>query len=899
MLSNKFYTWIDVQDKLDGYFDSTEANDWLENISFRAYWDGLTITFALPKTREDICEKLSDIFKLRFQEEAHEVYLILENSKKFPIFFEEVEQDEINESIIKPSLSRKSFIAPKQSFKNHGSPLTNPTFFAFHSFKGGVGRTLHSIAFALQLAEKGKVLLIDADFEAPGITWLIENREIALADFLAMIHGTKDHTGVINYTAKVLKEATDNENLFVLPAFRELSEKVSSALEIKPEHIFKFSKDPFILSDIIEQLGIALGVDYIVMDLRAGMSELSTGWLLDPRINKVFVTTLSSQSLLGTAMMFRVLSRFEAKNNMPHQNNPFLIVSQIPKASLKEISSGWTSDTGSESTLKSLRDAYAESFINIEEYKKAYSDLTDEQILAHVLEPNALFSEEYDSLKFLPDNWVAVCESIRNVDLDKQMSVLTNFLPLNVKNETESFTESRQKLIDFSENMIFAEKQDINDFLTTESIRNLANRYRTQIPITVIVGVKGSGKTFLYKQIRRLDNWKNFVEKVIGKIPNNNALIFPVTIPSSLGENQDFIHVPSDIKAYIAYEGSNIWLEYIKPDIETTLQTNLTVSAWRDKWLDYMAWSTGYEVGKPKVGKNFMKFLETKKIKMVGIFDGLEELFREFNTNLQQQNALIALLQDVPNWLESQPEKYLGITVFVRQDMVSAAITQNSGQFLDKYKDFELKWNIEEVLRLVNWILIKSNILNNNKITLETLSQVNENELISSLYKLWGMKMAKDTSKEASSLNWVLGSLANLKKEIQSRDIVRFLSIAAENSKKDANSPYNNSYDDRILFPTSIKQAIAEVGSLKIGEVKKENEPLKKVLEKLEEKVNDIGFPSKVITIKNIINDNDIKILEDNGVMMLYNGEYYMAEIYRNGMGFTYSRRGKPKVLYV
>ena len=359
MVSNKFYTWIDVQDALDVYFDSIENNKWLANTSFRAYWDGLTITFAQPKTIKDICEKLSTIFLARFTDKDDEKYLTLENDKIFSISFEEVQQDEIGESILKPSLSRKSFITgkSKKPLSIDSNPLSKPAFFAFHSFKGGVGRTLHSIAFALQLAEKGKVLLIDADFEAPGITWLVENREIALADFLAMIHGTSDRNEVISYTAKVLKDATGDNNLFVLPAFRELSERVSSALEIKPEHILKFSKDPFILSDIIELLGVELGVDYIIIDLRAGMSELSTGWLFDPRINKVFVTTLSSQSLLGTAMIFRVLSKFEQKNNIPHQNNPFVIVSQIPKASLKEMALGWASDTDSESTLKPLRDA--------------------------------------------------------------------------------------------------------------------------------------------------------------------------------------------------------------------------------------------------------------------------------------------------------------------------------------------------------------------------------------------------------------------------------------------------------------------------------------------------------------------------------------------------------------
>ena len=271
----------------------------------------------------------------------------------------------------------------------------------------------------------------------------------------------------------------------------------------------------------------------------------------------------------------------------------------------------------------------------------------------------------------------------------------------------------------------------------------------------------------------------------------------------------------------------------------------------------------------------------------MGIFDGLEDLFKEFNSNVHQQKALEALLQDVPNWLESQPGKNLGIIVFARKDIVSAAITQNVGQFLDKYSDFELKWNIEEVLRLVNWILIKSNTFKNYPIDLKELNQKNESELIVPLYKLWGMKMAKETSKEALSHNWILGSLANLKKEVQSRDIVRLLAMAAEKPLSESNV----SYDDRILFPANIRQAIETVGIEKIREVKTENEPLKKVLEILETKTSDIEFPCKVDKIKNVIDDKQIKILEDNGVMTLYNGEYYMAEIYRKGMGFKYSRK--------
>lgn len=90
------------------------------------------------------------------------------------------------------------------------------------------------------------------------------------------------------------------------------------------------------------------------------------------------------------------------------------------------------------------------------------------------------------------------------------------------------------------------------------------------------------------------------------------------------------------------------------------------------------------------------------------------------------------------------------------------------------------------------------------------------------------------------------------------------------------------------------------MGLKKIEEVEKENESLKKVFEVLKTKTTEIKFPCKIEDLKRInIDDKQIKILVDNGVMSFYNGEYYMAEIYRKGMNFDYSRKGRPKQLYV
>jgi hypothetical protein len=40
-------------------------------------------------------------------------------------------------------------------------------------------------------------------------------------------------------------------------------------------------------------------------------------------------------------------------------------------------------------------------------------------------------------------------------------------------------------------------------------------------------------------------------------------------------------------------------------------------------------------------------------------------------------------------------------------------------------------------------------------------------------------------------------------------------------------------------------------------------------------------------------------LLEANGVIKMYQGEYYMAEIFRQGLGFLYSRKARPKSLFI
>jgi MinD-like ATPase involved in chromosome partitioning or flagellar assembly len=905
-MAGKLFSWVDIRDVIATYFDQKENLDKLNFLNFRIYWDGLYIMHSKSISADAIEKMLEEIFSLRYEKLQNEYFIILEGSQKLPVNIEEVGDEDIATVTFKPTLHQPSFIGKKEikSFESRNS-FIKPIIYAFHSFKGGVGRTLHALAMSLNLSDKNKVLLIDADFEAPGISWLV-NAQVSFSDFLTLIHGNTDLSKTVDTVAENLKtESKENNNLFILPAFRSLDKSVPN-LEIKPEHIYQFNNNPFILTDVIIKLAGKLQADYVIIDLRAGVSELSSGWFFDPRINKVFVTTLSSQSVLGTAMLFKLLAKFEQQNNLRYSftPTPSLIISQVPNSSVAEIETNWSDTYSNSNTLTPLRTSYIESFINIEDYRNVYSELTDEQIFGKVLEPITLFTEELETLKSLPDNWESVAKLIKTSELDERMSKLAELIPFDNSSAMWDFKKLRTTLREKTKLLSFAESntEDDQDFLHSVSITNLVNSFHSQLPVAVVVGAKGSGKTFLYNKLCLVKDWNNFGQKVIPSF-NNSGVILPVTIPANFNATTSRIYnvIPNQLSNITQSAIHNVWSDFVKGDIEKSLSMDLTATEWREKWLDYIAWSAGYKTNEKNVWRDFLNLIRDKKLKVVSVFDGLEDLFKQFNNNPHQKKAIESLLQDVPNWLESQPERYLGIVVFVRRDIVSAAISQNTNQFLKKYEKYELKWNAEEALRLVHWVLNKYVVPDQPTFSDwkdHMGSGYSKDVLEKNLYMLWGMRMAKESTKEAFSSNWILESLANLKKEIQSRDIIRFLYYASSKTLDNKDNKIIELYTDRILFPAAIRDSIEKVGNDKIEEVKTENEPLKKVLEKIEDKQENLRFPCKPDDLNRFIDSGDIEILIENGVMVLYNGEYYMAELYRRGMSFEYSRKGRPKVLY-
>lgn len=881
--SIKLYTWVDVKDYL---LQIREDDRWHDTVEIEVFPDGVYVNYLSEALDINKVEAwLNEIFPTGLLiDQSIQLEQLNGQVRSLPVIIEET--DELQSIRPEPTFNRPRYISTKITTRNREAVNEDPVIIAAHSFKGGVGRTLHALALAVGLTKTGqdqRVLYIDADLEAPGTTWLTPEPEISTVDVLNLVHGAQpNELDAIVSTVRTELLNLAQDNIYFLPAFRNQSQFRS--LEIKPEHIFRFATNPFIITDIFARIGQKLEVSHVVVDLRAGFSEISANWLLDPRVSKVFVTTLNGQSVEGTRELFRLLLQEQHEQNLLPRELPGLVVSQVDSDDQEALINIWNrteevdSRTSSQA-ISQLREAYDEYVSDLLAQEESEGDdagegglLREEFLLA--------VSTYYKDLQTISNRWEEVKRKIEQ-NLLGNLRDLIGYYQISVDEPSDADPSAEDEIITLEQrrirmhsvlpNLVFAEKDSPPDsFYRSESIRNLALRHQTRLPNVVVVGAKGSGKTFLFRQIRRAAHWQNFVHQAGGGGVNAeliSAQIRAVTFPENV-EQKDLI-----------------WEASIKPHLIKKLETTHNETAWRNIWLDVIAWTGGHQEGIEGVWTSFLREMAQTHENCVFLFDGLEDLFDRYDTHDAQKTALRALLRDVPSYLSVLPNNSVGFIAFIRRDIVEQIISQNSGQFLDRYKEYRLLWDRTEALRLVAWILDHYNIL---KIELEDLTTASEQQLIKALYPLWGLKLGSNKSREVRSFKSVLSTLANYNGEIQSRDMVRLLSEAIQIEKQN-----DGRYSDRILGPRAIKKAFREVGREKVSEVISENQnnAFGKALLELRQKANILKLPAEKLPLSGETTEN----LIDNGVLIRHNGRYYMSELFRLGFDVR-SGRGKVKL---
>lgn len=250
-----------------------------------------------------------------------------------------------------------------------------------------------------------------------------------------------------------------------------------------------------------------------------------------------------------------------------------------------------------------------------------------------------------------------------------------------------------------------------------------------------------------------------------------------------------------------------------------------------------------------------------------------------------------------PHKLSEIRESNLGLIVFLRRDFLRYTITQNSQQFENLYRNYDLSWNLESFLKLSYWLCIQSSVINANP---QDLFDCSIEDLKEKLELLWGKKLGADNAREAKSDNWIFAALTDFNGRLQARDIVRFLyhaaNITVEKKEEIQFSKWSNT---RLLPPQAIRRALEPCSREKVRESEEEYPIFKSWVEESLHKYSDRKIPFSLEQFN--LDGTQVNVLEQMGVIYEDKDKedavrYYMPEIFREGLGFS-SQGARPRVL--
>ena len=866
------YTWKDVEREL-----LLNKDKWTGVISdIEIYTDEVTIHLKEGKAKDAAKKVLTEIFEKKY--DGGKIFLDLSNECLGVSF--EIDEEEESDSAATPLFRNVLYQNTAYYSELIEKELPGVPVIAFHSYKGGVGRTLSLLAFVKAWSELNnlenpqKLLIIDADIEAPGITWLTMRQEEASFSFLDLLEVAQEKDNVeeiIGLTADKVSELTvkieterGRTEHIVLPTYRYVEQLLD--MYASPESLALSYNKKYILAEVLSKLGQKVNAGLVLIDLRAGLSEFSAPLLFDPRVKKYLVTSTSYQSVKGTGILLQQLSK-----GLPLSGN-----SKIPEIFLTMVQKG----TNTAEIISELVSVYD-------------SDVTEESAsITDDMVTELPFASELVHLETLPK----IMESLSGRDFYKNINeIVKNSYMISQESKNDSLKLSRDKVIknihEFAANQITAEGNGTFEVLMTESIQNLIRKYKNSIPNTVIMGAKGSGKTFLYREILRDPYWEKFIERMSKNDPdqkglNGNRCILTVPLLAS-GNAGGFREVIKnavavynqcgirEISSSVYVDSRDMLLRHVREDHD--------ILEWKEIWKKVILGAFDKEY---QSLEEFEEELQYKHIKVVFLLDGLEEIFEHTISSENEKNAIKALCRDLVEEVKVSCHN-VGLMIFLRKDMARDSLTVNYEQFYSLYRSVELQWSNTEALRLAAWLtsqavpgFYRENIL----------IEIAPGEAIEqTLNRLWGVKLGKPTSNEANSSRWILAALSDFNGQLQARDIIRFLEKATDHAGKAV-------YEDRYLMPAEIRKAVSECSYDKIGEIRDEIKALDPIFDKLEhasEEKKVLPFAADTFNLTQA----EERIMKQEGYLKIDNDRYYLPEIIRHALKFKYEKGARPKVL--
>lgn len=213
---------------------------------------------------------------------------------------------------------------------------TNPGIVAFHSFKGGVGRTTTLAVLAWQWAKAGKtVVCVDLDLEAPGLGTFLGSRESPAPVLECLLEHAA--SGRLPQDSMVQDTQAGDVSLHVVTAGALDSTFIEKLARLDYLGTTSTGDSPVgtALKDMLNRIRREKHPDLILLDCRAGFHDLGALGLTDLAHVDVLVGRNTTQGRVGTSLTLRTL----AQRRRPEDQRMLLVQTFVPlKADLREHS---------------------------------------------------------------------------------------------------------------------------------------------------------------------------------------------------------------------------------------------------------------------------------------------------------------------------------------------------------------------------------------------------------------------------------------------------------------------------------------------------------------------------------------------------------------------------------
>ncbi len=149
----------------------------------------------------------------------------------------------------------------------------------FYSFKGGVGRTMALVNTGVELAKRGRnILLVDFDLEAPGLDTFeaIKPKRTApgIVDFVRRYLDTGQAPEVAEFLEKCPEIGDDGGELWLMPAGVSKSNYAESFRQIDWGNLYEQRNGFILFEDLKAQWEEVLQPDYVLIDSRTGHTDV-------------------------------------------------------------------------------------------------------------------------------------------------------------------------------------------------------------------------------------------------------------------------------------------------------------------------------------------------------------------------------------------------------------------------------------------------------------------------------------------------------------------------------------------------------------------------------------------------------------------------------------------------